>query len=761
MNKAITDGVLLMPPPFANGLGVYSSGDGTPGSDTYANAANAAFVPADQDFAGCLEIQKNASTTKLRYMGETPMLPGCYLRVTARIKAISGNLPSVRIAGFAAAAGGANVAGVVQTGDAVPLTSYGQIVEVSAIIGTGDRGGVDMVWGRQALYGHFGLDLTGPNGGVVRVDDIVIEDVTQVFLRDMLAQVDVRDYGAIGDGTTDDSAAFDAANAAAAGRHVLIPAGVYRLNSDMTFDTHVRFEGTLSMPTEAVLLLRRDFHLPAYIDAFENEELAFTKAFQALLNNADHESLDMGGRKVNVTGPIDMIAAVPSKTSYATRRIIRNGQFEASGTAAWATQTTTSQATYDPDNATRLDNVVNVANIEVGSVVTGNGVGREVYVRSKNVAQQRITLSAPLYDAAGTQTFTFRRFRYLLDFSGFSSLSKFGLDGIEFQCNNVCSGILLAESGLTFTVQDCFISRPKDRGISSHGGGCQGMIIDRCQFLSSEDGADMSDRVSIGFNVNANDVKIRNNRATKFRHWAVIGGGSSIIIGNHFFQGDTVNGGVRSAGLVMAKPHSSGVISANYIDNCFIEWTNEHDQAPEFNSEFSFSALSITGNTFLSGGVAPWFSYIVVKPHGAGHFLSGVSITGNKFRSISGNIDRVERVDTSFADLDRGRFKDIEFHGNSFHGINTSVANPLRLRHGEASPSQTWVIDTDGQLPFGGRAVQVASVTAHGPLRNGNNVIQYETPYTDPEEGPDRDQVHLHWGQAVKGTVNLTVRLDN
>lgn len=35
MNKAITDGVVLMPTPFAAGLDVWSSGDGTPGSDTY------------------------------------------------------------------------------------------------------------------------------------------------------------------------------------------------------------------------------------------------------------------------------------------------------------------------------------------------------------------------------------------------------------------------------------------------------------------------------------------------------------------------------------------------------------------------------------------------------------------------------------------------------------------------------------------------------------------------------------------------------
>tara|TARA_B100000780_G_C21055733_1_gene424131 strand:+ start:726 stop:1127 length:402 start_codon:yes stop_codon:yes gene_type:complete len=86
MNKAITDGVLLMPPAFGNGLGVWSSGDGTARSDTYANAANVAFVPADQDSSGCLEIQKTTTTTRLRYMGGTPLLPGCYLRVSARIK---------------------------------------------------------------------------------------------------------------------------------------------------------------------------------------------------------------------------------------------------------------------------------------------------------------------------------------------------------------------------------------------------------------------------------------------------------------------------------------------------------------------------------------------------------------------------------------------------------------------------------------------------------------------------------------------------
>ena len=38
--------------------------------------------------------------------------------------------------------------------------------------------------------------------------------------------------------------------------------------------------------------------------------------------------------------------------------------------------------------------------------------------------------------------------------------------------------------------------------------------------------------------------------------------------------------------------------TGNYIDNCFVEWTNEHDAAPDFSSEYSFGGLSLTGNVF-------------------------------------------------------------------------------------------------------------------------------------------------------------------
>ncbi len=761
MNKAITQGITFMPPPFAAGLDQWSSGDGRPGSDTYAGAVNAAFVPADQDFGGALELQKIEDVQRLRFMGETPILPGCYLQIRARVKAVAGNLPNVRIAAFAGGAGGVALPGVSVSGPQVTLTTYGEVAEVTAIVGTGQRMGVNMVWGPQAVFGHFGLDLTGPSGGIVRIDDIEIEDVSRFFLRDVIATVDVRDYGAIGDGVTDDHAAFEAADTAASGREIIVPAGIYFLGQSTTIQNRIRFEGTLVMPDEAILSLTRNFDLPAYIDAFGDSELAFRKAYQALLNNADHVTLDLAGRKIALRAPVDMAAAVGNRSTYNQRHVITNGQFSVFPTPDFDTEVVTSQATYAPESDTRrLSNVVNVASIPVGALVEGNGVGREVYVTDRDIPAGRLTLSQPLFDAAGTQVFTFRRFRYMLDFSGFADISRMVISEVDFQCGGTCSAVLLPPQGSANHFRDCFFTRPKDRGITSHGEGDQGMMIDRCQFISDESALLVSERRSIGFNANANDLKIRDNRATFFRHFAVLAGSSSLIAGNHVFQGDSATPGLRSAGFVLTRTNNRGTISGNYIDNCFLEWGNEHDAAPDFAGEFSFSALSVTGNVFLASDMVPWFTFLTVKPHGPGHFLDGVIVTGNTFRAI-GSLDRVETVDTSFADLDYDSVQNITFADNSFHNVDVRAESPLVLAHEEATASGTWVISPAPRLPFGAWAQTVESLVPEGPLRNASGAVQHASPYFEANQGPGRDEVHVLWPAPVAGRVILRVRIDD
>ena len=225
MNMAVTQGLELMPPPFSAGLDIWSQTTGRPGTPTYDTAAFAAFVPSDPDFDGCLEVQKVNATTRLRWMQELPITPGTYLRVRARIKGMAGVLPDVAVAAWVGTAAGTELTALPATGPATALTSYGEVVEISAIIGTGARAGVDMVWTTEARRAHFGLDLTGPTGGVIRIDDIRIEDVTNAYSADLLGVVDVLDYGAKGDGVTDDHAAFLAAISAAGARRLLVPEG--------------------------------------------------------------------------------------------------------------------------------------------------------------------------------------------------------------------------------------------------------------------------------------------------------------------------------------------------------------------------------------------------------------------------------------------------------------------------------------------------------------------------------------------------------
>ena len=284
MNQVITEGLQLMPPAFAEGLAQWSREDGRPNQDTYATAANAALVAADADFGTCLEIVKIESTTRLRFTGETPIRAGLYLQIRARIKLISGTAAVARIGAWAGSAANTNIAGVAQFGPSRAVDTFGEVVELSAIVGVGARTGVDMVWGGSAVFGHFGIDIIGDNGGVFRIEDIEITDATDIYYRELMDWVDVTDFGAIGDGITDSRAAFAAADQAAQGREILVPAGVYFIGSTLGLDARVRFEGRVVMPEAARLALNQNFDLNGYADAFGDAELGLRKGIQTLLN---------------------------------------------------------------------------------------------------------------------------------------------------------------------------------------------------------------------------------------------------------------------------------------------------------------------------------------------------------------------------------------------------------------------------------------------------------------------------------------------
>lgn len=759
MSIALTNPAAVTPPPFSAGLNVWSQTTGRPGTPTYASAAFAAFVPSDPDFAGALEVQKTTAVTRLRWMGAVPIQAGSYLRVRVRIKGIAGVLPNVRVAAWAGTSAGVEATGIVTTGPETTLTTYGEIVEVTAIIGNGTRPSVTMAWPLSVQIAHLGLDLTGPTGGVVRIDDLVIEDVTPLYATEQIGVVDVRDYGALGDGVTDDRAAFVAAMGASGGRPVLVPSGSYRIASDLSVNVPVIFRGTLSMPDNAILILQRNFDQPSYAAAFGSAQAGFRKGLQALFHTDAHIMFDMQGRRVQLDGPID-VRALAGIDDTSARRVLCNGQLDFANNPAWETEVTTRIATYNPASPLVLTGVTNVAAVPVGSRVTGVGVGREVYVRARNISAGTLTLSLPLHGGAMTQSFTFERFKYALDFSGFSALRNFEFENIEFLCRGRGSCVMLPEDGRIFRFRFCDFDRPRDRAITSIGVACQGLTIDNCQFSSSQMTLASQDRTVIAFNVNSNDAKIRNNRAVLWAHFGVMAGSGHLILGNHFFQGDTNSAGIRQAGLVLSAGNVKTTISGNYIDNCFIEMTNEHDQAPDHTSGFSFGGLTVTGNIFFAISVAPWFSYIVFKPYGTGHFIQGLVVQGNVFRQTGLAIDRVDRVDTTYANLRFDRFRNVIFESNTYNSVTYPAESPAVIIHEQQTAATTWTIDMAGKMPFGGRVRTVPALAMEGPARDANNAIRYDMPHVLVNQGPENNQARLVWPVATRGTVIVTARVD-
>ena len=168
----------LMPPAFAEGLDDWARGDGTPESPTYDRTDSARIAMNDRDFGACMELRKTDSVQRLRYMGELPIRPGSYVEITARIKALRGPLPMVRIATWPGGAGGQGIANLPSTGPLLRLVAHDVPVGLRLVIGPQAGPGVDLVWDDRALYAHVGLDLIGPSGGVVRIADIRVRDVT-------------------------------------------------------------------------------------------------------------------------------------------------------------------------------------------------------------------------------------------------------------------------------------------------------------------------------------------------------------------------------------------------------------------------------------------------------------------------------------------------------------------------------------------------------------------------------------------------------
>jgi hypothetical protein len=178
MQLHVPSGIDLMPPPFAEGLDDWSRGDGTPESPTWETAENARLARGDPDFGVCLELRTVAPVERVRYMGEVPLTAGACIEIGARLKAVRGPLPRVRIAAWPGGAQGRAVSGLRTEAADVDLPGHDLALDLAAVIGTEPLAGVDLVWDYRVRYAHVGLDIVGATGAVVRVGVIAVREVT-------------------------------------------------------------------------------------------------------------------------------------------------------------------------------------------------------------------------------------------------------------------------------------------------------------------------------------------------------------------------------------------------------------------------------------------------------------------------------------------------------------------------------------------------------------------------------------------------------
>ena len=204
-----------------------------------------------------------------------------------------------------------------------------------------------------------------------------------------------------------------------------------------------------------------------------------------------------------------------------------------------------------------------------------------------------------------------------------------------------------------------------------------------------------------------------------------------------------------------------GSFTSGDIDNSFVEWSNEHDPEPGFSNEYSFGGLTVTGNIFTVNDAASWFRWFVVTPRGPGHYIQGLNVSGNTFRTVNCTVDRVDAVDTTHATLDLTRLRNVVFESNAFNGISQATMSPVIIRHTQVTPADTWVVDGSAFLPFAGRARTVPAIVAEGAVTTAAAAVRADMPYVQLEQGAAGGQVNLRWPVAVKGSVQVTLRCDN
>jgi hypothetical protein len=206
---------------------------------------------------------------------------------------------------------GAELMPVVQ-GGVTKKVAVGGTIPASQVLNT--PAGTIAATNVQSAINEIVSDLAASSGsslvGFLQSGSGAVATTVQSKLRDV---VSVKDFGAVGDGVTDDTAAFAAALAAS--KYVFIPAGSYKISSTLYFSNHQIIGDSNTFPGGVLITMTGNVPVFEYNGAFEYG----TKISGIFIDYGD--SIPVSGPNTKIGINIPNVAAWPAFYEFSDIRI--------------------------------------------------------------------------------------------------------------------------------------------------------------------------------------------------------------------------------------------------------------------------------------------------------------------------------------------------------------------------------------------------------------------------------------------------------
>ena len=385
--------------------------------------------------------------------------------------------------------------------------------------------------------------------------------------------INVKDFGAVGDGVTDDTAAIQAAiNASNNVEPVLIPKGNYVLKSTITAFCPVIFNGVISVSSLS--------------------SVRFKLKSQPIVFN-DYRKIYMG---TEWTNPNSLLAGIALQR--AVDELAESPRYH----------------TLDGEGAS----------IALGHSIKVNSFPA-LFGRFKTIQNLTVVLSAGfgIRDTT-TQAVTTSAQAYAFDINAPTTSAFFG-----FSFNNVTIYGQKNGNGIYYGIQDnnqessivnCNFTNFYNKGIKS----IHPLSISKCRLTGGEYNLRDADRITTGIELYAGDSEIIDTTVSYCKTGIYAEGASLTLMNVHSFNGSTDN---ESPILWVNNPNADMRATGCYFDNGPI-WIYPLSSVSDTFGRCTFDSSVFT----WAGKSAGNRSWIVAKPTQSGAKLRGIITTGCQFR---------------------------------------------------------------------------------------------------------------------------------